>query len=97
MALQHDNPSKPRIDNRARHEQWAHAPYNFVPLPDKVVYAQEPLGHDRYHPDGISGWIDCQIETCSPTYIRGMITLEQYREQGQKKSDELSEDEKKAS
>lgn len=94
MALKHDNPSKPRFDRKTSHEQWAHAPYNFIPLPDRVVYAQEPLDHDRYHPAGVSGWIDLNIETCAPTYIRGMLTLAQYREQGQKKPDELTEDEK---
>ena len=94
MALKHDNPSKPRFDRKTSHEQWAHAPYNFIPLPDRVVYAQEPLDHDRYHPDGVNGWIEIDIETCAPTYIRGMLTLAQYREQGQKKPDELTEDEK---
>jgi len=50
----------------------AHAPYNFVPLPQQVVTVEgAPPDHDRCV--GHSGWIDCALETLSPTYVRGML------------------------
>lgn len=97
MALKHTNPTKPRFDRKNRVETWAVAPYNFVPLPEKMVVAQPPLDHDRYHPEpvGFSGWIDCELETCSPTYIRGMLTEKQFAEFGQAGPDQLKDEQKK--
>ena len=71
----HTNPTGPRRDRRTGDEFVARAPYNFVPLPDKVVSAPQPLlDHDSYAEAGLSGEIICQLETCSPLYIRGMLT-----------------------
>jgi CRISPR-associated protein (TIGR03986 family) len=97
MALKHTNPTKPRFDKKNRVDTWAMAPYNFVPLPEKMVTAQPPLGHDRYHPEpvGFTGWIECDLETCSPTYIRGMLTEKQFAEFGEAGSDKLTEEQKK--
>ncbi|HRQ68285.1 MAG TPA: TIGR03986 family CRISPR-associated RAMP protein [Candidatus Syntrophosphaera sp.] len=69
MNPKHHNPKQKRRD-RDGHEFWAHAPYNFVPLPEKVVavdLAQMP-GHDVY--TGYTGYIDCALETRSPLYTR---------------------------
>lgn len=88
----HSNPSRPRRDKGNR--IWARAPYNFVPLPEKIVVAPKPLNHDAYHEQGLTGWIDCELETCAPTYIRGMMTEVQFKEQGQKKPDALTVEEK---
>ena len=92
IKLKHSNPSQPRRDKRNR--IWARAPYNFVPLPDKMVVAQEPLSHDTYHEEGLTGWIECELETCAPTYIRGMMTEVQFKQQGQKKPDALTVEDK---
>jgi CRISPR-associated protein (TIGR03986 family) len=92
IKLQHSNPSQPRRDKGNR--IWARAPYNFVPLPDKMVIAQPPLSHDKYHEEGLTGWIDCELETCSPTYIRGLMTELQYKTSGKKKPDALMVEEK---
>ncbi len=78
MAIRHSNPTKPRVD-RERNEIWARAPYNFIPLPEVIVPANKPLPLDIYSPEGVSGWIDCELETCSPTYIRGMLTASEIR------------------
>lgn len=88
----HSNPTQPRRDKGNR--IWARAPYNFVPLPDRMVVAQEPLNHAAYHEEGLTGWIDCELETCAPTYIRGMMTELQYRTSGKKKPDALTVEEK---
>jgi CRISPR-associated protein (TIGR03986 family) len=90
--LKHSNPTQPRRDKGNR--IWARAPYNFVPLPDKMVVAQEPLSHAVYHTEGLTGWIDCELETCAPTYIRGMMTELQYKTSGKKKPDALTVEEK---
>jgi len=94
MTVKHSNPSRPRVDKDGR-QHWARAPYNFVPLPEKMVRAREPLlPHDVYSEEGLTGWIECELETCSPTYVRGMLTEAQYKEHGGKKPEELSEEEK---
>ena len=92
MSPKHSNPTRPRRDKGR--SVWARAPYNFVPLPEKVVEARPPLEHDAYHADALSGTIECELETCSPTYVRGLMTEVQFRTTGQKKPDELTEEEK---
>jgi hypothetical protein len=91
MALKQSNPTKPRRD-RQGHETWAQAPYNFVPLAEVMVQARTPIDHDAYHDgEAYTGWIECTLETCSPTYVRGMYTVEQFARLGNKKTDELSD------
>jgi len=85
MALKHSNPNKNHV---------ARAPYNFIPLPEKVVPAPKILPQNTYK-GGCTGWIDCTLETCSPVYIRGMMTEKMFREQGKKKPDELTVEEQK--
>jgi len=95
IKLKHTNPSKPRRDSKGN-RIWARAPYNFIPLPDQIVLAQDPLPHEAYDPEGLTGWIDCELETCAPTYIRGMMTELLFKEQGEKKPDALTAEEKLA-
>ncbi len=56
----------------------AWAPYNFVPLNEKVVKAEEIPSFDRYYPEGegklYTGFIKIDIETKTPLYIRGTLT-----------------------
>lgn len=95
MALKHSNPTLLREDADKK-QFWARAPYNFVPLPEKMVPAREALlDQDIYHENGLTGWIDCELETCSPTYIRCMLTDDEHKKQGNKKPDELTDDDKK--
>jgi CRISPR-associated protein (TIGR03986 family) len=60
---------KPRKDRSAK------APYNFVPLPERVVTVDpERLpDQDRYYPDRHTGWIDCELTTASPLYVRAAL------------------------
>jgi len=69
MNPKHHNPRQKRRDKRDQ-EFWAHAPYNFVPLPEKVVTVDAAgiPGHDVY--TGHTGYIDCVLETRSPLYTR---------------------------
>ena len=67
---------RPVHSNPMRHNRIARAPYNFVLLPEMVVLVEETLPrHDRYEESTHTGWFDCDLETCSPTYVRGMVTL----------------------
>lgn len=61
----------------------ARAPYNFVPLPEKVVTfdPQALPDQDRYDPDRHTGYIDCTITTESPVYVRAPLTLDQFERQ----------------
>ena len=74
----------------------AHAPYNFISLPHKVVKAELPLPcHDRYYEDRHTGYIDCHIKTESPLYVRCDMTPELFKEYKDKSYDELTDDQKK--
>lgn len=93
MPLKHTNPSKPRRD-RDGNLFWARAPYNFVPLPDRIVPARELPDGDRYGDELLTGKIECELETRSPLYVRGMMTPDDYRQFGEKGPDQLSVEEK---
>ena len=86
MPLKHTNPTQPGRD-RDGYTFWAHAPYNFVPLPERMVRAEEPPAFDRYGPELLTGRIECELETCAPLYVRGMMTPDEYRAFGEKGSD----------
>ncbi|MCB0027341.1 MAG: hypothetical protein KDE28_05505, partial [Anaerolineales bacterium] len=95
MSSIHSNPEGSRRDTRTGVQVTARAPYNFVPLPDTVVAAPERVDQDQYQPGTLTGRIVCQLTTCSPTYIRGMLTAARWAAIGQKKPDAMSVDEKK--
>jgi CRISPR-associated protein (TIGR03986 family) len=69
----------PEHQNPTRRDRIASAPYNFVPLPEKIIPdvpdASELPDHDRYYPepDYHSGYFDVTLTTVSPLYIRGPI------------------------
>jgi CRISPR-associated protein (TIGR03986 family) len=64
MPAKHKNPNYK--------DRTAVAPYNFVPLPEKVLTVPSPAPQDRF--EGYSGYFDCELETCTPLYVRGMLT-----------------------
>lgn len=100
MTLWHSNPAqqryKPKKDRKQNllyeYWQWAYAPYNFISLPERLVTVKAPLPFDRF--EGLSGTIVCEIETCSPTYTRGMLTRDQFDRFGSKKAEDLKDEEK---
>lgn len=95
MAPKQTNPTRPRRD-RDGNRYTARAPYNFIPLADEIVHVryEDIPSHDIYAEGTLTGWIDCQIETKAPTYIRGMMTEIVFGAQGLKKPDELTVAEK---
>lgn len=64
-------------DNNVLNREAAKAPYNFVPLNKSVVEAKEPPVQDRYHSDRITGYIDCELETLTPIYVRDTLTKDE--------------------
>ncbi|MFQ5578798.1 MAG: TIGR03986 family CRISPR-associated RAMP protein, partial [Anaerolineae bacterium] len=63
--------SLPKHQNPTKDEFKATAPYNFVPLPEKVIPAPTPLpNHDVYARGYFTGSITCRLTTASPLYIR---------------------------
>jgi len=61
---QHKNPSKDRTGK---------APYNFVPLPEAIVAAEECPVRDRYDTDRVTGVIRCTLLTKTPLYTRAAL------------------------
>lgn len=55
----------------------AKAPYNFVPLNDKVVPAKDIPTFDQYGEELKTGWISLKITTKSPLYIGDTMTDEE--------------------
>lgn len=66
-------------------DRTATAPYNFVPLPQRIFTVADGINvgdkkikpwenHDRFISKTHSGWIDIEILTITPLYIRGTAT-----------------------
>lgn len=68
--------SNPKHKNPNVKNRVAVAPYNFVPLPEKIVSGDSIPPQDNY--TGYTGYFECELETCSPTYVRGMQTPQQF-------------------
>lgn len=92
MALRHTNPTQKRYDRKSGQYIEARAPYNFIPLPEKIVPAPWLPDLDTYHQNALSCSIDVRLETLSPTYIRGMMTQDLFERLSN--TEELSTNEK---
>ncbi len=84
MNPKHNNP-KNRI---------ACAPYNFVPLPEKVVTVDinDIPGQDEY--TGNNGYIKCTLTVETPLYIRSAMTKDFFSRFGDNEFPQLSEEQK---
>lgn len=81
MNPKHKNPRQPR--------RIAHAPYNFVPLPEKVVTVEDVPSQDVY--SGYTGCVECLLTTESPLYTRAGMNPEVFKAWGDKSFHELPE------
>lgn len=59
-----------------------------------MVPAQDLPDLDSYGDGLLTGCIECDLETCSPLYVRGMMTPSDYQAFGEKGPDQLTVDEK---
>jgi CRISPR-associated protein (TIGR03986 family) len=64
-----------------RPDRAAKAPYNFVPLPEKVVTvnASDLPDRDSFDPKRYTGWIVCNLTTESPLYVRAALEPEEFQ------------------
>jgi CRISPR-associated protein (TIGR03986 family) len=76
--------SSPKHVNPGGRNRVAHAPYNFVPLPDEIKTIDKPRDHDCYHADLLTGRFTCTLTTASPLYVRAARTLTQYNRKNNK-------------
>ena len=81
-------PSQTNIPASWQHEHLTHvpnpayAPYNFIPLSQKVVEINPSIPpNNKYHTDRNTGWIDLGIEAITPLYIRGTLTSKEVEDQ----------------
>ncbi len=88
MNPKHSNPTQIR-------GVWAHAPYNFIPLPEKVVSIpiEDLPKQDKF--ENNTGLILCILTTQSPTYTRCALTPELFQKLGDKSFNELTGSEQK--
>jgi len=79
--------SIPKHINPTKEKREARAPYNFIPLPEKVVTLQVDRLPDQgvYHPELHTGYIDCELTTSSPVFVRAGLTPEQAAAQKESK------------
>ncbi len=71
------------------------APYNFVPLPERVVLVPKEddiPDQDRYHANRLSGRIECRLTTASPLYVRAGWQPEDFVAHGEKSFDKLKDE-----
>jgi len=61
-------------------DRQALAPYNFVPLPERVVTLtlKDLPDQDRYHPTRFSGYLECALGNASPLYVRAGVPAGQF-------------------
>lgn len=74
--------SYPKQPRKIEEVRRALAPYNFVPLPDRVVTLSlnELPDQGVYETDRLSGHLECELTTASPVFIRNRLTAKQFRE-----------------
>jgi len=72
-----------------------HAPYNFVPLPDKVVSVNVERIPKQDEYTNNTGYIDCSLTTESPLYTRCAMSPEFFKEDGDTPFYKLDPDAKK--
>lgn len=77
----------PQQPNDIDEKRQAFAPYNFVSLPDNIVTQNVEDLPDQgvYSSDHITGYIDCELTTESPIYIRAGVNRRQISEGKQSK------------
>lgn len=86
MAPKHKNPSNAR--------RTAVAPYNFVAVPDRLLAYEDRedgprfVDHGEYHANRLTGWIDVELETRAPLYVRGSLTPAEYERMEREERDE---------
>lgn len=82
----------PQHKNPTSVDRTAVAPYNFVPITDRLIAFPESknallTGHDQYDENRLTGWIDVELETKSPIYVRAPLNLDEFDQEEKSKDD----------
>ncbi len=79
----------PQQPDNIEEDRQALAPYNFVPLPERIIRLSinSLPDQDQYHANRLSGYIDCELTTESPLYTRAALTPEGYAAGAQAKDE----------
>jgi CRISPR-associated protein (TIGR03986 family) len=93
MLPKHSNPTRKSFDRRTNNYFWAYAPYNFIPLPEKLVTVIDKVPDQDTYTNN-TGYIECTMKTESPLYVRCSMTPSFFSEHGDKKFYELKVDQK---
>ena len=83
-------PPLPHDDRIGPDRNEAHAPYNFVPLPDQVVGVADDVDHAVLDHTRHTGRIECILTTETPLYIRAGYTPDDYQRIGKQPMCRLS-------
>jgi len=97
MATKQNESTLPEQHTSISEDRTAIAPYNFVPLPQTIVPAEESAAtvrHDIYDDECHTGHITCTLTTESPLYVRCGYTPEDFADHGTKAFHELSDEQK---
>ncbi len=85
LVEQVHQPAASKPDWRSKHIPYvrdpAYAPYNFVPLNEKVVEIPKPPESNKYDSQRNTGWIELEIEAQTPLYIRGTLTEQEVEQE----------------
>ena len=82
----------PKHHNPEKEHRRAHAPYNFVPLPEEVLTVDTDSIPDQDKYAGNSGYIECSLTTKSPLYTRCAMSPGFFREHGDTPFHDLTPD-----
>lgn len=72
------------------------APYNFIPLNDKIVKAKDLPDYDKYHNNRYTGFIELEIRTLTPVYIRDTLTVDEYKKKIEEEENNKNNENKKS-
>ena len=77
-------PQQPEVND----DHEARAPYNFIPLPEKAItFSIDDLPDQGvYDPDRHTGYVDCEITTSSPVYVRAGLPPEKFAKNKESKN-----------
>jgi len=87
MEISSNTKEEPKNMKRAKRHlenvlsnRTACAPYNFIPLNESVITVEPFMRNDKYRDDRLTGYIDCNLKTLTPIYIRGCLTEAEVKE-----------------
>ena len=91
MNPHQQNPTVLRRDSRGNTAR-AVAPYNFVPLPEQVIYLDPAEVADQDQYSGLTGHVECTLKTLTPLYTRTALSPESFEKWGEKIREMLADD-----